>query len=220
MKDVAIDRRADRKKRRIHKRQNEILDSAKQHFLARHYKSVTIEDIAEEALVSRATIYSYFKNKNELYGAVVLRDTETLTGSIMAALETGASLADNLRRATNAYMDFFGEHPEYFRELSFHYFPGRQEKLPADIAARIDEKLAMAMARIQHCIEDGIANGEARPVDARAAALALWGHWMGYAHITIIGYARKFGSTEEKIFRTGADAFLSGLITPSTDVEE
>jgi TetR/AcrR family transcriptional repressor of mexJK operon len=53
-----------------------ILDAAKRSFLARGYGAVSMDAIAREAAVSKATVYAYFASKEELFGAVIAGECE------------------------------------------------------------------------------------------------------------------------------------------------
>ena len=54
----------DKKKERT---RHDILKAARKFLLNNQFNDISIEDIAEEAFVSRTTIYHYFKNKDELF---------------------------------------------------------------------------------------------------------------------------------------------------------
>src|SRR5215470_2591395 len=53
-----------------------ILAAAKQSFLAAGFGAVSMDTIAREAGVSKATGYAHFSGKGELFGAVVGRECE------------------------------------------------------------------------------------------------------------------------------------------------
>jgi AcrR family transcriptional regulator len=200
-----------RRNLRIGRRRAEILDAAKQVFLAREYGSVTIEDIAEAAAISRATIYLYFKSKQEVYVGVLLRDLDRMISGLTASLIRTDTVRNNLFRMATAYMNFFRSHPEYFTTLSFFFFPGRKESLPDEAAQTIESRLADGISAIEEAITLGIERGEARPVDARAATLSLWGQWMGNAYLAITGHTAIYERTIEQVYADGIDIFLDGL---------
>src|SRR5215471_11479074 len=54
-----------------------ILTAAKRAFLASGYGPVSMDMIAREAGVSKATVYAYFAGKEELFGAVIGRECES-----------------------------------------------------------------------------------------------------------------------------------------------
>ena len=115
---------------RIDRRRSEILDAAKQVFLAREYTAVTIDDIADSAAFSRATIYLYFKNKQEVYTGVLLRDLDQMISGLTDSLIRTDTVRNNLFRMATAYMNFFRIHPEYFTTLSFFFFPAERKCCP------------------------------------------------------------------------------------------
>ncbi|HEV2302884.1 MAG TPA: TetR/AcrR family transcriptional regulator [Stellaceae bacterium] len=74
-----------------------ILAAAKKSFLAHGFGAVSMETIAREAQVSKATVYAHFANKEELFGAVIGRECESrfagLSVQELEPREAGASLA-------------------------------------------------------------------------------------------------------------------------------
>ena len=48
-----------------------ILNSAKKEFLAKGYQEASLRDISKEASVTTGALYGYFKNKEDLFGAIV-----------------------------------------------------------------------------------------------------------------------------------------------------
>ena len=200
-----------RRQMRIDRRRSEILDAAKRLFLSGEYATVTIDDIADSAAFSRATIYLYFKNKQEVYTGVLMRDLDRMISGLTDSLVRTDSVRNNLFRMATAYMNFFRIHPEYFTTLSFFFFPGRKEVLPEDAARKIEMRLAEGISAIEESIKLGIERGEARPVDARAATLSLWGQWMGNAYLAITGHTAIYDRTIEQVYADGIDIFLDGL---------
>jgi TetR/AcrR family transcriptional repressor of mexJK operon len=53
-----------------------ILTAARRTFLARGFGAVSMDAIAREAGASKATVYAYFTSKEELFGAMVARESE------------------------------------------------------------------------------------------------------------------------------------------------
>jgi AcrR family transcriptional regulator len=67
------------------------------------FRAVTMELVAREANVAKATLYSFFKNKDELYLAVCARMARLLRGAVEQALaKTEASLDARLTDAVIA----------------------------------------------------------------------------------------------------------------------
>ncbi len=75
-----------------------ILDVASELFLSEGYGVTSIEAIARRARISKRTFYSRFKDKPELFGAVVHRVVERLRPSGDAQLFDGGTLEEILTR--------------------------------------------------------------------------------------------------------------------------
>lgn len=54
-------------------RRNEILDTAEQLFMSKGYDKTTIHDILNEIGIAKGTFYHYFKSKEEVLDAIVMR---------------------------------------------------------------------------------------------------------------------------------------------------
>jgi len=57
----------ERREREKENRRNQILNAAKEIFMSKGLRAATMEDIARKVELSPGTIYTYFKNKEELY---------------------------------------------------------------------------------------------------------------------------------------------------------
>jgi AcrR family transcriptional regulator len=62
----------ERREREKEHRRNQILNAAKEIFMSKGLRAATMEDIAGKAELSPGTIYTYFKNKEELYAVLNL----------------------------------------------------------------------------------------------------------------------------------------------------
>ena len=72
----------ERKERDKELRRHQIMDAAKMVYSKKGSSSATIENIAEEAGFSPATIYLYFKNKDELSASLSLQMLNDLVEKI------------------------------------------------------------------------------------------------------------------------------------------
>lgn len=61
-----------RREREKQQRRESIVDAAEKLFFSKGYDDVSLDDIAQEAELNRATIYLYFENKEDLCFAVIL----------------------------------------------------------------------------------------------------------------------------------------------------
>lgn len=69
-------------------RKNEILDMAEILFVSKGYGSTTIQDILEGVAIAKGTFYYYFKSKEEVLDAMIMR---FIDATVVAAQEIAAS---------------------------------------------------------------------------------------------------------------------------------
>jgi AcrR family transcriptional regulator len=87
-----------------------ILSAAAHLFASHHFHEARMEDIAELAEVGKGTLYRYFKDKEELYTALLARANDQMTERLRAVDDAPGPRA-KLEAVVEAVLDFFDEHP-------------------------------------------------------------------------------------------------------------
>ncbi len=82
---------------RAQKKAHQILEGAAEIFDQHGFEGASVDMIAEAADVSKATLYKYFANKQELFKAVIQRQCKFYSGRIAELSEVDGTLEDNLR---------------------------------------------------------------------------------------------------------------------------
>ena len=96
-------------------RRAQLLDAAREVFVASGYHAAAMDDIAEAAGVSKPVLYQHFPGKRELYLALLDASSDELVAAVEAAL---ASTTDNKLRVqatVQAYFDFVDDPGGAFR---------------------------------------------------------------------------------------------------------
>jgi TetR/AcrR family transcriptional regulator len=94
-----------------------ILAAAELLFAARGFEATRLEDVAEQVGIRRASIVYYFRDKRELYEAVLLDVFEGLLVEVRGALDGSAPLASRVDAAVSAWVDYVGRRPSLPRLL-------------------------------------------------------------------------------------------------------
>ena len=68
-------------------KQKQILSAATEFFAKFGYKKTTLDDIGKKVGINRASIYYYFKNKEEIYMTIVINQFKNLIKSLYAEIE-------------------------------------------------------------------------------------------------------------------------------------
>ena len=79
----------ERKRREREIRRQQIQKAAKELFILKGFNSTTIEDIAKKAELSPATIYLYFKNKEDLFSAMCAEGLEEVKRALRECFREG-----------------------------------------------------------------------------------------------------------------------------------
>jgi AcrR family transcriptional regulator len=96
-------------------RREQILDAAERVFADRDPSEVTLEEVADEAGVSRALVYNYFGDKRGLVAAVYFRTYDRLDTELARTLDAAGSAPDRLRAVVACYLRFASEHSGTWR---------------------------------------------------------------------------------------------------------
>ncbi|MEH6701179.1 TetR/AcrR family transcriptional regulator [Parasphingorhabdus sp.] len=84
-----------------------ILTAARCEFFANGFSATSIEAVAARAGVSKVTVYSWFKNKENLFGEMVKAECSQLRENFVVDNLEGSSLRDILLFAAHGMLDFF-----------------------------------------------------------------------------------------------------------------
>ncbi len=96
-------------------KQERILETAAELFATRPYHEVLLSDVAAEAGVGKGTIYTYFKNKDELYRSVLYRGFTEILRSLRQRLKREAlQPRESLEVLTQEYVRYAYRNPHMF----------------------------------------------------------------------------------------------------------
>lgn len=99
---------------------DQVAEAARRLFARYGYKRTSMDDIAREAGVAKATLYLHFKGKDDVFRTMLQRTADLALGRCEAALASGAPFAERLQGMLGAYfgtwVELFGD-PEHWGEL-------------------------------------------------------------------------------------------------------
>lgn len=176
MNDLAARRLEEKERRR-----GEILDAAEAIVAAHGIDTMTMDQVARHARLSRALIYVYFKDKTDLLLGICARALDALHGRFTAAAGGQSCGRDQLDAIGRAYVTFSVECPVRFEVLA--RFETRQadgaspEAQAAACAAASDRLHALLVGCIGRGLADGSLRADIGPPSL--VALTLWGFMHG-----------------------------------------
>lgn len=155
-------------------RRQRLLDAAHSVFLRDGYRGATMERVAEEAGVSKQTLYNNFGDKEELFTALLERKSETdLADAIARAIETADGDPQRaMRRAAEAVVRR-GLDPEF---VGLHRIIVELAAESPDVKRRVHERVFLkSVGALTAALERGMENGTLARGDAEALAYILFG---------------------------------------------
>jgi AcrR family transcriptional regulator len=131
-----------------------ILDAARSLFASRGFDAVTMDDVAEQAGVVRATVFNHFGSKHGLVEAITAGVFDYYAVMLDQALADEASTTPALVRALFEHMgagieQFHGFYREVFREIMKIQVGLEEGSAAARAAERTQERLVRLLARGQ-----------------------------------------------------------------------
>jgi AcrR family transcriptional regulator len=207
------------KEREREQRRNDIIDAAKKLLADRDFDEVSMNEIAEEVGLGKSTLYLYFKNKESLYFAVVLRGIRIWVEMVKEEVKRGKTGLEKLIFYGNANREFSNKYPDYFRLL---YSPTSikkefdMDKMNSSEEFReVRELFKEIMSMGIDSIQKGIDEGEIRQnVDATEAAILLSVIYNG--KVNMGDWAKELlenrGIDEQKFSKDIGDLFIHMLV--------
>ncbi len=161
-----------------------LLDTGWQMFLARGIDAVSVEAVAAQAGVSKATFYKHFAHKQALFEAAVLREMERIEAAQQSKDESGStqSLDAQLRQFGIGLMEFLVSTPavDFYKALAGEL--SRHKPLARSFYNRGPGRTLTNLAAL---IGDAARKGELEAPDPLIAAEHLIGLWQGLTNFQL-----------------------------------
>ncbi len=116
---------------RAEKTRGAILEAAEALFAERGFDATRLEDIAERVGIRRASIVYYFKDKRELYEAVLKSVFDGLYDVLAEVLSRPVPLPERIEAGVSAWVDYVGGRPTLARFILREVANAKAERGPA-----------------------------------------------------------------------------------------
>ena len=200
----------DRKAWEQQQRSNRIVDKAQAVFFENGYENTTLPAIADAAGYNKRTLYLYFKDKEELFLAVVLRGLIQLRATLAKAADRAGSDDSGLQHMARAFFDFSVQSPEFldlimiYESRYFDYLNGDGSFAPDSYRAQCQQVSADMARMVTAAIEKGMEIGTiGKDLTPQQLMLLLWGQIFGVMKIFRMRrqhFREAFGIRPEALF--------------------
>ena len=173
-----------------------MLDAARSVFQRLGIEGASIREIAKEAGYTPGAIYSYFENKEAIYGALLAESLERLNAEVDAAGASATSPADLLKAKASAWFGFYAANPRDL-DLGFYLVQGMQPRgLSAELNYQLNDRLHDALRPCEAAFQAMGLNAD----DALRENTALFAHGVGLLLLQHTGRIRMFGQNATVLF--------------------
>ena len=149
-----------------------LLRAARNVFVAKGFHEATTHDVAREAGLSVGSIYTYFRNKDDLIHESILAANKEEADAVLRDVQPSGTVRDKLARAIAGWYAYTIDAPGVPSFLAEAWAAASRRPLIRDMVARRRERIVTVATVI---LQEGVASGEIGPnldVDAVARALA------------------------------------------------
>ena len=170
----------ERKERERKMRRQQIMDAAKKVFASKGFGGATMENIAEEAEFSPATLYLYFKNKDELFASLNLRMLQDLIRR-MEHVRDGKDLSPEKRimALEKALYEVYLTDPLNVVNVLRFQSKGRLRNLSPELSSQIRDCTKQYIRAIADFFEEGVREGVFLDCHPVAFAETIWSVFSG-----------------------------------------
>jgi len=167
----------ERREKERENRRSAILKAARKLFFDRGFKSVTVDNIAAKAEVSKGSVYLYFKSKEEIYTQILINDSiatfedwkNKFSAKDMPSAELLLEFADN-------YINYFLNENELFRILMTFMLHADDMILTDEQNSQLLQTTNDNIKFVSEILQKGIDSGEFLPIiNIWQTQNAIWG---------------------------------------------
>lgn len=161
------------KERERQQRQNDIIDAARKLLTDRDFDEVSMDEIARKVGLGKSTLYLYFKNKESLYFAIVLRGIRIWVEMVKEELKKGNTGYEKFILYKNASREFSNKYPDYFRllysptSIKIQFDRDKMNHSPQfqEVRELFKELMLLGIDSVQKGIDEGDIRPEVNPVE-------------------------------------------------------
>jgi len=223
----------DRRKRVIQERRERekglriesILEASKKVFFSKGYVKGTMDEIALEAEISKPTIYTYFKTKDDLFFSLILPVVEDI-GTHLGAVEN--ALAENryksgkflIRNLFERLLQTYEKEPVIFGILQLFQQTGLVWELNAEIQSALNNRGRRNFETMRRILRSAIKQRLLRKANVYQLGDVIWGTFVGIVQLEAIKSQHREENTLLKPALRLAQRILVDGTAPTKGLEE
>ncbi len=174
----------ERRQREKNERRNSIFKAAIRVYSKEGYHAVTMEKIAEAAELSRATLYLYFKTKDEIFIHAILEYSGFFTERLKRLYAGRFEIKENLLESLwSTFIEFYENDRESFNATLYFHQSEMIRHLPEALRLLLDRSGSRNYGYLAKIMAYGIEEGVFRDCSPKTLAEVVWTSFLGIIHL-------------------------------------
>ncbi|MDQ2090903.1 TetR/AcrR family transcriptional regulator [Marimonas arenosa] len=136
---------------------DQVVEGARQVFMADGFEGASVDDIARAAGVSKATLYSYFPDKARLFSEVARSECDRMAEAAWQEIDTSAPIRQVLTRIAVRILTFLLSD---FAQSMFRICVSERDRFPEIARAFYESGPEMGRKQLEATFRDAVARGE------------------------------------------------------------
>ncbi len=198
-----------RRQLEMERHRDEIMSAAEKLFAQKGYVSASMDEVARLSDFSVGTLYNFFKNKEDLYSAIMRKKTDLMQSRIVACLERRGTAIERIRGYFRERMDLYWKYPNFFR-LFLHQTMSSVSDPRTGFLHEMEERYEILLAALDSIFESGIRSGDFRRVSPTILTTCMEAIIRGHlVQLSLQSNAIRSQEAEDAlfdVFATGAQA--------------
>jgi len=209
---------AERRKREKDLRRNLAMDAAMAIYNEEGYHAITIDKIAGRSELSRASLYLYFKNKDDILTKAIVSHAEYFIRILQELYDNREFLKEMLlQELWSRFIIFYEKEPDAFNAYSYFLQSEMIINLPKEMRDIIS-KSGSKVVKLQHnIIEYGIQEGIFLECNPMTLSEVIWTSFLGIINLErskqILAHKNYFKSTCDLALKVLLRGILKQRIT-------
>ena len=138
-----------------------IMEVAEDAFAYYGFSGASLQDIADRVGIKKASLFYYFKGKEELYAEVIQRVFKALEGILFPTIyDESSGYGEKIESLVGSLFDLLAEHPNYAR-MMFRELLDNEERV-AEVSGMLFGPLFQAATDF---LQAGVDDGHLKPLD-------------------------------------------------------
>ncbi len=174
----------ERREREKEERRESILKAAIRVYEQEGYHAITMEKIAEAAELGRATLYLYFKTKDEIFIHAIVSYSDFFGERLEALYARRNHIKERLLESLwKTFVEFFEKDRASFNATLYFHQSEMIRSLPDDLRMMLDRSGSRNYRFLFKIMDYGIREEIFRPCSAKTLAEVVWTSFVGIIHL-------------------------------------